>query len=696
MVSQKSIDTGINYTLLPLQSAHQALNTSRTSSIIQSLSESTDNIIIDGSFLLSVVNMLPNMPNLDGTPTKSHSTNQSEDDPNPSLEAATTSPQLRQTTPRLAKIRSAQNMKLMTQVSGSKSSPSPSIKSRKDATRNLNEDSRGDNEDEIAELMLASTTIRKDIVNRKKAKEVREQENIKRLMEAETAMGHEERITKFAASFIQKIHVTLETANNPETLKTVIKLFSDYSERAEKTKQMSQEVQDKFALDFYKDMCDTLHDYSELCSDCILFLKPDQAARLGKSAEYTMAKKMGEFINAAQIYFVKQPSRMTRLMQAITQLGTTPAPTLELVHSVMDPLLKGHSLLMDLFLQCIPCCKPSESLFLPHLFENLACTVGPYDKHKIYTDDSPELYENIEVSTPGTQEDPYGGDNCKCICHEHQGSPTKTSNADHCTSCGVRYLNGRIYLQTSEGLRPAKITFPGDEEEKLENIARVSLKTSERCSSAASTGRRRKSSKNDNSPEDSVQKQCLLKSSPSKDSEDGKTKRGGKSPPKYVDHRRTSKSSDTSTTGSAVTQLAQSTDTSPIKSKREKRAERREAKSDSKNSILDYNKCSDSRCTAPSDVTEDSSRVEHSEVDVNVKNEQTELESSKSDSDIAVEPESVDVPWSRQEDAVLLQHIQKDYSQSTFVLVSEILGNRTVEQVKKRCEILLSLLEKMA
>lgn len=48
-----------------------------------------------------------------------------------------------------------------------------------------------DNEDEIAELMLASTTIKKD--NRKKAKQARELENIKRLLEAENLLNEGEK-----------------------------------------------------------------------------------------------------------------------------------------------------------------------------------------------------------------------------------------------------------------------------------------------------------------------------------------------------------------------------------------------------------------------------------------------------------------------------------------------------------------------
>ncbi|XP_015112073.1 GON-4-like protein isoform X2 [Diachasma alloeum] len=678
-----------------------ASTTTCSTPLIRSLSESTDNIVIDASFLSPLINMLPNMPNLDQTPPKRNS-NPLEEDSAPQ-EHPLQPPQLRQTTPRLAKIRSAQNMKLMTQVSGPKSSPSPSPKSRsKDEspkTPEVSESSRGDNEDEIAELMLASTTIRKDSVNRKKAKEARELENIKRLMEAETDLGHEERVTKFAASCIQKVHVTLE-ASNPELLRTIVKLFTDYSEKIEGAKQRPQDLQDKVAVDFYRGVCNALKDYPELASDFVSFLKPHQAVIVDQFKEHTMSKKMAEFMNVAQVYFAKQPARMTRLMQAITQLAAEPSPSLEGVHAVMDPVLKGHSLPMDMFLQCIPSGRPPESLFLPHLFENLTCPVGPYDKNKVYSEDSPELYENVELSTPPSQDD-YGGENCRCICHENNNSPSKTNSSEHCISCGVRYLNGRIYLQTSEGLRPAKVTFPGDEEEKLENIARVSLKTSERCSPAGSTGRRRKSSKNEAGP-DEVSQKFSLKGSPVKEGEEGKTRRGGKSPPKYVDQRRMSKSSDTG--GSSV--LGQSSDSSPIKSKREKRAERREAKSDSKNCNLEFNKGVEGRFGSSNDqdettskveateVSEESSKVDNSEDEVNV-SEQMEVENSKSDSDVTVEPEDVDRPWSRHEDAVLLQHVQRDYSERTFEVVSEVLEGRTVQQVKRRCEILLSLLEKI-
>lgn len=69
-------------------------------------------------------------------------------------------------------------------------------------------------------------------------------------------------------------------------------------------------------------------------------------------------------------------------------------------------------------------------------------------------------------------------------------------------------------------MRPAKITFPGEHQEKLENIARVSLKIADKGIPPISSKKRRKSSKNDSSHEEICQKQCATKYSPLKDNED--------------------------------------------------------------------------------------------------------------------------------------------------------------------------------
>lgn len=69
-------------------------------------------------------------------------------------------------------------------------------------------------------------------------------------------------------------------------------------------------------------------------------------------------------------------------------------------------------------------------------------------------------------------------------------------------------------------MRPAKVTFPGEHQEKLENIARVSLKIADKVVPPISSKKRRKSSKNDSSHEEICQKQSATKYSPLKDNED--------------------------------------------------------------------------------------------------------------------------------------------------------------------------------
>lgn len=638
-------------------------------------------------------------------------------------------PQLRRTTPRLAKTKSAQNMKLMAQVLGPKgvSSNCSALKSREknDSHKNLKRVSslpKIDNEDEIAELMLASTTIRKDSVSRKKAKEARELENIKRILESENPLNEEERSSKFAASYLQKMHLILEP-NNPEIFRSVIKLYLDYYEKLDSINQMecesscsnasspsqSEKVteeatkdKDTIAVNLYRDVCEKLHEYPELCTDFLLFLKPHQAAMIDRSMEYIMLQKMSEFINVAQIYFAKQPSRIAKMMQAITQLSSDPQTTLEHVHATMGPILKGHPLIMDLFLQILPAAKPPDSLFASHMFENLTCPVGPHDKNKVYNEDAPELYENIDLPVLGSQEDPYGGDNCRCNCHSGDDSTCK-NNSEHCVSCGTRFLNGKMYLQTSEGLRPAKIIFPGADEEKLENIARVSLKTTDKFVPPVPSRQRKKSSKNESNTDEQYQKPCVSKNSPVKDNiEDGgkavvKSKRAIKSPSKAADKKRGLKRSgstdrvDVNTKKMRVTQY---------KNKRERKSDKQEIKSEYVNShIIEDTKSGESLCTDSRNSVHVKETTENdgSNIETETLNDNTNLTDSfdevknvnNSGSNINTKP------WTRQEDMILLQAIKREYSENSFSVVSKILGDRTIDQVRERCETLLSLLQKM-
>lgn len=59
------------------------------------------------------------------------------------------------------------------------------------------------------------------------------------------------------------------------------------------------------------------------------------------------------------------------------------------------------------------------------------------------------------------------------------------------------------------------------------------------------------------------------------------------------------------------------------------------------------------------------------------------LISSDSDSSTNLEPEvaSKITSWTKKEDKILLEHLQKEYSEKSFQIVSSTLKNRSVEQV---------------
>lgn len=138
--------------------------------------------------------------------------------------------------------------------------------------------------------------------------------------------------------------------------------FSNQSRCSQNEQIMEKTAKDKdtMTINLYRDICEKLREYPELCTDFLLFLKPHQAAMIDKSVEYIMLQKMNEFVNVAQIYFAKQPSRIAKMMQAITQLSSDTQITLEHIHATMGPILKGHPLVMDLFLQILPTAKPPD------------------------------------------------------------------------------------------------------------------------------------------------------------------------------------------------------------------------------------------------------------------------------------------------------------------------------------------------
>ena len=81
---------------------------------------------------------------------------------------------------------------------------------------------------------------------------------------------------------------------------------------------------------------------------------------IDKSVEWMMLQKMQEFVHVAQCYFAKQPSRLAKVMQSISQLAAASYTPFQNVHETMGPVLKGYPIVMDMFLQVFPGGKPPE------------------------------------------------------------------------------------------------------------------------------------------------------------------------------------------------------------------------------------------------------------------------------------------------------------------------------------------------
>lgn len=191
--------------------------------------------------------------------------------------------------------------------------------------------------------------------------------------------------SEYAVSFFQKLQSTLINCD-PDTFRSVVNLYLTYCEKVNTLDQLESEseskdmqdtdstsmssvatdrckdkfsdVKDEVAAELYTKVCEKLSAYPELCSDFLLFLSPRQADMIDKSVEYTMLQKMKEFINVAQVYFAKQPSRLVKITQALTSLASDPLCTIESVKDTMSPILKGHPVVMDLFMQVLPNGKP--------------------------------------------------------------------------------------------------------------------------------------------------------------------------------------------------------------------------------------------------------------------------------------------------------------------------------------------------
>lgn len=295
-----------------------------------------------------------------------------------------------------------------------------------------------DDEEDLAALMAASSTIlrRKQALSRKRTRQQRDAEATLPLLEPDLVDGdplREERESQFAQQYLSKLHEALKD-DEPRLLR-VLGLLSKAESSGESPAQLYRGIAELL-----------LPDHLELVDDFVGFLLPEQALECGKLPQYLLFSRIRLFLRKLEVHLSQQPQQLQRLLRSLHQLQRQPELSLDSLCGVLQPLLRGQSHLLDEMQHLLPSHKVPESLMRD--FEEVPLP-----------EDEDEEASSCEELTLSPLRDAPGTSQCPCSCHLQSQDPRFLSRARHCTRCGIKFLDGRVFLQTGKVLRPAKVTI---------------------------------------------------------------------------------------------------------------------------------------------------------------------------------------------------------------------------------------------
>ena len=111
------------------------------------------------------------------------------------------------------------------------------------------------------------------------------------------------------------------------------------------------------------------------------------------------------------------------------------------LQAAVQPLVRGCPLLSAQLTSLIDSETPAAELTRREAdFQTAAL-----DAESAETEEFEEVTE-LEADEP----DPYGTERCPCGCHETAEDVRFTQRRRHCERCGLRFMAGRVYLQTGK------------------------------------------------------------------------------------------------------------------------------------------------------------------------------------------------------------------------------------------------------
>ncbi|XP_056646341.1 uncharacterized protein LOC130451386 isoform X1 [Diorhabda sublineata] len=294
-----------------------------------------------------------------------------------------------------------------------------------------------DNQEDLNALLIASSTVKPPtkkeptVAEKKKAKMTKEFLANLAISTPEDRKVEKQKNEMFALAYYDKMRETLEI----EAYHKIMQILNDYEEGD--------------AIDLYRKIEPVLRvKYKDLADEFLLFLREREAAAVGRLIPWIRMNNRSKFLRKLEIYFKDQPSQLRKIYQCLTELSQAVGVSMEKIKTTLIPMFKGNAVLTDLFLQNFLDEPPPLSLL-----------EGPsevFDINKELSQSADD--EPCEIFTVPDAEDKYGGNSCICNCHRIEDAEFK-SKFRHCSKCGIKFLNGTVYLQTGRGLRPATVSF---------------------------------------------------------------------------------------------------------------------------------------------------------------------------------------------------------------------------------------------
>ncbi|XP_049876937.1 uncharacterized protein LOC126374366 [Pectinophora gossypiella] len=169
-------------------------------------------------------------------------------------------------------------------------------------------------------------------------------------------------------------------------------------------------------------------EHKDIAEEFLLFLKPGQAAEVGRFMDHFMLVQMTSFIELLQTTFARKPTVLRKVLRALTT-GINTGSCQEMKNRVL-PHLRSNPRLSQMFKSLFPDERPPDSLYekgVDMLNESCLTNDKGYDVWEFEEADSKR---NLEVK---------------------QGTDTM-------------YIHGRVFLQHGRLLRTARVTYPYSKE----------------------------------------------------------------------------------------------------------------------------------------------------------------------------------------------------------------------------------------